>query len=154
VLTAARAEPVTEVGKIVLVDAFQDPHQSLLDDLVLQSRDAQWAFLSTRFRDPCALDRLRTVATCLDPLVQILQARTETIVSVRVPIHPVDTGGRLPFERHVGVVQQVGGAVMQQTREPACRVPLCCVSYPFLPGPRAIWARCPRRGLSVQISFG
>jgi hypothetical protein len=40
---AARTEPVGEALEVDLIDLVEDRHHSLLDDPVLQSRDAQRA---------------------------------------------------------------------------------------------------------------
>ncbi len=104
VLAAARAEPVAEAGEVLLVDRVQDPHRGLLDDLVLQGRDAQRAHAPVGFRDPRTLRGLRTVATTLHALVQSGDTRAQ-ILAVGVPRHAVHSRGRGALERIKGFRQ-------------------------------------------------
>src|SRR5271156_4505907 len=50
VLAAPRSEPVREAEKILLVDGLQNIHDSLLDDLVLQTQNAEWPLGAVRLR--------------------------------------------------------------------------------------------------------
>jgi hypothetical protein len=51
VLAASGPEPVREPLKVLFVDGVEDCHDRMLDDFVLQGRDAQGALPSIRFRD-------------------------------------------------------------------------------------------------------
>src|SRR6202162_4736516 len=62
VLTAPRSESIREAKKILLVDGLQNIHDCLLDDLVLQTKNAEWPLGAVRLRDVCPSGRGRPIA--------------------------------------------------------------------------------------------
>src|SRR6185437_147162 len=73
----ARPEAVREALEFALVDGLQHHPHRLLDDLVLQRRDAERARATIAFRDVHAPHRLRVVAASMDPVLEIEQAGFE-----------------------------------------------------------------------------
>jgi hypothetical protein len=50
VLAALRSESIREAEEILLVDRLQNVHDRLLDDLVLQTQNAQWPLGAVRLK--------------------------------------------------------------------------------------------------------
>ena len=77
VLAAPGPEPVREAQEVLLVDRVEDRHDRLLDDLVLQGRDAQRSLSPVRLRDVGSLGRLRSIRPLMHAAVQIGQPRLQ-----------------------------------------------------------------------------
>ena len=84
VLAASGSESIGEAQEIDFVDLVEHPHHGLLDDLVLQSRDAQRPLPSVGLRDEAATRRLRPVGALVDPAMEI----AEPIFEVGVVLLP------------------------------------------------------------------
>ena len=97
--------------------AFQNRHDRLLDDFVLQAQNAQRPFRAVRLRDVGPSGRTRSVAAPVHLVVQVLQLLFE-VFSVGLPRHAVDARRGVPFKRKVAPLQEIDGDVMQQRSEP------------------------------------
>jgi hypothetical protein len=100
VLAAPRSEPVREAEKILLVDGLQNIHDCLLDDLVLQTQNAEWPLGAVRLRDVCPSGRARPIAAPMHSVVQVLQFLFERF-SVGLPCHAIDSRRSVPREREI-----------------------------------------------------
>ena len=69
VLAAPRSESIREAEKILLVDGLQDVHDGLLDDLVLQTQNAQWPLGAVRLPDVCPSGRAGSIAAAVHSIV-------------------------------------------------------------------------------------
>ena len=105
-------ETVREAQHVRVVDRHQNPHHRTLDDLVLQSRDAQRAQPAAVLGDVRAQDRLGPVAALLDPFVQISEPVRQEHLVLR-PAHTIDPRGRLVFQRAEALLQQLYGHVVE-----------------------------------------
>src|SRR4029077_3439206 len=73
VLAAPRSVSIREAEKIFLVDGFQIVHDCLLDDLVLQTQNAEGPLGAVRLRDVRPSGRSGPVAAPMHSLVQVGQ---------------------------------------------------------------------------------
>ena len=67
----SRPEPIRKASEVHLVNLIEDGHHGLLDNLVLQRRDAQRTLPSIGFRNVHSSRRLRPVRTTMYAAVQI-----------------------------------------------------------------------------------
>src|SRR5262245_49456825 len=105
-------ETIGESQEIDFVDLVEYPHHGLLDDLVLQGRDAQRSLSSVGLRDGDATRWLRPVGTLMDPAMEI----AEPIFEVNVVLFPrdaVDSRGRFMLEREEAFLESLDGHVVQ-----------------------------------------
>src|SRR6266571_2251280 len=71
VLAAPRSEPIGKAKEVLLVDGFQNVHDCLLDDLVLQAQNAQWPLGAVRLRDVYPSGQSGSVTAAMHSLVQV-----------------------------------------------------------------------------------
>ena len=83
-----RSEAVRNPQKLGLAARLQHHPHRLLDDLVLQRRDAEQSSASIAFRDVHPPYRLRVMAATVYAVLQVDQALVETL-AVFVPSYPV-----------------------------------------------------------------
>ena len=88
-LAATGPEPIGEAQEIDFVDLVENPHHGVLDDLVLQGRDAQQSLSSVGFRDEDATRRLCPVGTLMDPVMEIAEPifETDLVLLSRYAVH-------------------------------------------------------------------
>src|ERR1700693_1554757 len=65
-LAAPRAKTIRETEKVLLVNLVYDSDRGLLDDLIFQSRDSQWALPSIAFRYVDSSRRLCSVGSAMN----------------------------------------------------------------------------------------
>jgi len=109
---ATRPEAVREAQEVDLVDLVEHRHHGLLDDLVLQGRDAQRSHPPVGLRDEDTPGRQRPIGSRVDPPVQVHETIFE-VGFVPLPRHPVDTRSRPALEREETLEQQRDGDVVQ-----------------------------------------
>src|SRR6202049_2603580 len=153
VLAASRSESVREAEEILLVDGLQNVHDGLLDDLVFQAQNAEWPLGAVRLRDVCPSGRARPIAAPMHSIVQVLEFLFEGF-SISLPCHTIDSGRSVTREREIAPLQEIGGDVMQQCREPyrlalSRRLAHGCQSVR-----RGIPAQCPGRGRLNAVPLG
>src|SRR3984893_1387255 len=100
VLAAPRSVSIRKAKKIFLVDGLQNVHDCLLDDLVLQTQNAEWPLGAVRLRDVCPSGRARPIAAPMHSLVQVFQFLFERF-SIGLPCHAIDSGRSVTREREV-----------------------------------------------------
>src|SRR5580658_6650732 len=153
VLAALRTESIGEAKEILLVDGLQNKHYRLLDDLVLQTQNAEWPLGAVRLRDVCPSGRVGPVAVSVHSIVQVFQFLFERF-SIGLPCHAIDPGRSVTREREITPLEEIGGDVMQQCREPyrlalSRRLAHGCQSVR-----RGIPALCPGRGRLTAVPLG
>src|ERR1700674_5834824 len=153
VLAAPRSESIREAEKILLVDGLQNVHDCLLDDLVLQAQNAQWPLGAVRLRDVCPSGRAGPIAAPMHSLVQVLQFLFERF-SIGLPCHAIDAGRSVTREREIAPLQEIGGDVMQQCREPYRLALSRRLAHGCQPVRRGIPAQCPGRGRLTAVPLG
>src|SRR5262249_18740414 len=86
---ALGSEAIRTVPEVLFEDGLQHFAQGVLDDLVLERRDAQRPCPAVPLGDVDPSDRLMTPAPGLQPLVPILQVGPQVlpVALLRVPIH-------------------------------------------------------------------
>src|SRR6266480_3246891 len=108
VLAAPRSVSIREAEKIFLVDGFQNVHDCLLDDLVLQTQNAEGPLGAVRLRDVLPSGRSGPVAAPMHSLVQVFQFLFE-VFSVGLPRHSIGPGRSISREREIALLQEIGG---------------------------------------------
>ena len=152
-LAAPGPESIGEAQEIDLVDLVEHPHHGLLDDLVLQGRDAQRSLSSVGLRDEDATRRLRPVGALMDPSMEIAEPIFEADV-VLLPRDAVNSRGRFVLEREEAFPESLDGHVVQQGGEPCTPVPACHLSHTIQSGQRIEPALCPGCGRLHRVPLG
>ncbi len=152
VLVSSRPEPVRESHEVFLVDRFQDRHDRLLDNLVLQAPDAQRSLRAVSLRNVAPLGWAGSITAAAHPFVQVLQLLFK-ISSVALPHHAIDPGHRVMVKRHVALLQEVDGDVMQQCSEPHTSTLSRRLAHGCQSGQRGFPAQCPDRGGLTAVSL-
>ncbi len=102
---ASRPKAVRTIAEVSLVDRLQDAGNSLLDDLVLDRRQAQRTCLRIVLRDVHPFDRQRFVPLGLEAFHQIDQVGVQ-VLAVRMPARLVDTTSLLLAEGLIAPPQE------------------------------------------------
>src|SRR6516225_8006281 len=89
-LAAPWSETIRETPKVLLVYLIEDCDHSLLNNLVLQSRDPERPLPTARFRNVHSPRWLRSISAPVDPAVQIseLTLQPGLILQPRDSVHP------------------------------------------------------------------
>ena len=153
VLAAPRSESIREAKKILLVDRLQNVHDRLLDDLVLQAQNAQWPLGAVRLRDIRPSGRSGSIAAPMHSLVQVFQFLFERF-PIGLPCHAIGPGRSVTRERAIAPLQEIGGDVMQQCREPHSLALSRRSAHGCQPVRRGILAQCPGRGRLTAVPLG
>src|SRR5690242_18128197 len=111
-LAAPRAEPIGEPEKVLFIDLIEDLHHCLLDDLVLQGRNAQGTLSTVGFRYVGSLGRLRLIRSAMDSAMQVCQLLIQ-IRLVLFPCHAVYSRRSIPLQSLVAVPQQINRDVVK-----------------------------------------
>src|SRR5260370_34956398 len=91
---ATGSEPVRKAFEVGLVNLVEDRHHGVLDDLVLQCRDAQGALPPITLRYVDSSRRLYPVRSTMDSTVQIVQSIFQ---SDFIPLPPQAIASRRGF---------------------------------------------------------
>ena len=115
---ASGPEAVRAVQKVLLVDRLQHLAHGVLDQLVLERRDANRPRLPLRFGDVDTSDRLMAVPLRLQPPVQVLEVRLQALPVLLLgdPIHP---HRRVPTLAAIGALKGRHIDEMRQCVEPS-----------------------------------
>jgi hypothetical protein len=132
-LPPSRPKPVREPEEILLVDCVQNFDQRPLDNLVLQSGNAQRPLAAVGFCDVVAPRRLCPVGSAVDAPVQIGQSGFQPFAVFR-PGHAIHPHRRIPFELVISPAQQFDVEVVQQRGEPRLLSCSCRLPYAVQPG--------------------
>src|SRR5262245_29197662 len=97
--TAIRPEPVGKALEVDLVYLIEDRHHSLLNDFILQCRDAQWTLPPISLRNVDSPRGLCPKRSTVHPVVQIEKPILQTGF-ILLPRHAIYSGRRiLPSKR-------------------------------------------------------
>jgi hypothetical protein len=94
---APGSKPVREAEEVRLEDNVEHLDDGTLDDLVLQSRNAQWPLASVRLRNVHPPRRSWSVCSLVHPRVQRSEVVLE-LLAVVLPCHTVDAGSGMPLQ--------------------------------------------------------
>ena len=125
----------------------------LLDDLVLQTQNAEWPLRAVCLRDVCPSGRARPIAAPMHSIVQVLQFLFEGF-PVGLPCHAIYSRRSVTREREVAPLEEIGGDVMQQCREPYRLALSRRSAHGSQPVRRGIPAQCPGRGRLTTVPLG
>src|SRR5205814_287701 len=110
-------EPIRKALEVRLVDLIEDGHHGLLNNLVLQRRDAQRSLPSVGLWNIHSPRRLCPVRATVDPVVQIGNPTLQPCL-IFAPRHAIHSRSRVLLQRVETLPQQIERYVMQQSREP------------------------------------
>src|SRR5260370_25654847 len=90
-LAAPRAKPIREAEKVFLVNLVEDGSHGLLDKLVFQGRNPQWALPSICFLYVHSSRSLRTIRSTMNSAMQFDQSifHSDFIFLPCSPVHSV-----------------------------------------------------------------
>jgi hypothetical protein len=115
--TAPRTKPVAEAPKVHLVYLIQDGHHGLLNDLVLQCRDADRTLPSVPLRDIYPPRCLRPVRSPVNPVLEIDEPILQAFL-VLPPPDAIHSRRRALLQRVKTRPQQLDCQMVQQCGEP------------------------------------
>src|SRR5215467_14987607 len=153
VLAAPRSESIREAKEVLLVDGLQNVHDCLLDDLVLQTQNAEWPLGTVRLRDVGPSGWASPVAAPMHSLVQVFQFLFERF-SIGLPCHAIGSGRSVARKREIASLEEIGGDVMQQCREPYSLALSRRLAHGCQSVRRGIPALCPGRGRPTAVPLG
>src|ERR1035438_3925292 len=114
-------EPVRKAPEVHLVNLVEDGHHGLLNNLVLQTRDAQRALLPVGLRYIDSSRGLRPVRSPVNPAVEVRYPVLQS-VPILPPSHAVHPRRSLPLQREVAVLQQIDFQMVEQRSEPFLQI--------------------------------
>src|SRR5450631_407918 len=115
-LTAPRPRPIREAQKVHLIYLIEDGDHGLLNDLVLQCRDAQRPLSTIGFRNVHSSRWLRLVSAPVNPVMKILDAIFNPGF-ILLPSHAIHSGSSLTLQRVEAVPKQPGRKMVKQSGE-------------------------------------
>jgi hypothetical protein len=127
-LVTPEPEPVTEAEKLRFIDRCQDCKHCRLDDLVLQSGDAERPLSAIRLRYVRPARWQRSIRSCVHTSVKICEVGLD-VLHVVGPRHLVDTRRSGPLQVEEARPQNIDADVMQERRQLALSVPGDGISY-------------------------
>src|ERR1700691_810206 len=127
-LAAPRAKTIRESEKVFLVNLVEDSDRGLLDDLIFQCRDSQWALPSIAFRYVDSSRRLCSVGSAMNSVMKISQSIFQPVF-ILVPSNPVHSGCGLPLEGVKAFPQQIDCQMVEQGGELHFLFVPCCFPH-------------------------
>ena len=106
VTTPTRSKAIAETEKVLLVDALEHPEHRLLDDLVLQRRDAQRSLPTVGLGYPDSARRFRSVGSPVNTIVEVRNVGLQVRL-VFMPCYLVNSNGC----RSLQLIEAFGEAV-------------------------------------------
>jgi hypothetical protein len=95
-LTAPRAKAIREAEKILFLYLIEDGGHGVLDELIFQSRDSEWALPSIFFLYVHSSRRQRSIRSAMNPALEIDQPIFESGLII-LPGDPVHSGCGFPL---------------------------------------------------------
>src|SRR5580658_1692712 len=138
---ATRPESIRKASKVHLVNLVEDAHHSLLNDFVLQRRDAQRSLSTVGFRNVDSSRWLSPIRSTMNTAVQISDATFQSVL-ILLPRHTVHSRRSLPLQRVKAVPEQVNAQVVEQSSEPFLFPCLCYFSHTAQPSGHSFPALC------------
>src|SRR5712691_3854684 len=128
VRAAPRPEPIRKALEVHLINLIENGHHSLLDDFVLQRRDAQRTLPPVSLRYIDSSRGLCPVRTTVNPAVQIGKPTLQPDF-VLFPPHAIHPGRSLSLQRVEAVPEQIHAQMVEQSREPFLSPFPCCLTH-------------------------
>lgn len=129
VLTSARAKPIAETEKALLVNLLEDQHQCLLDDLIFHCGHTKRTLPTIGLGNPDPLARFGPIAAAVDAIPEVDQTLIQPLAVLRSR-HSIHPGGRISSETKVRLPEQISIHVVQQVGKLLLRVLSRCLPYP------------------------
>src|SRR5215472_11858810 len=127
-LAAPRAKTIREAEKILFVNLVEDGSHGVLDDLIFQRRNSQWALPSICFLYVHSSRWHCSVCSAMDPGMKIDQPILDSVL-VLVPSDPVHSGCGSSLQRVEAFPQQINSQMVEQAGELHLLVFLCCFPH-------------------------
>jgi hypothetical protein len=108
---------------------------------------------TVRLRDISPSGRARPIAAPMHAIVQVLEFLFESF-SISLPCHAIASGRSVTREREIAPLQEIGGDVMQQCREPYSLALSRRLAHGCQSVRRGIPAQCPGRGRLTAVPLG
>src|SRR6516164_3217464 len=113
---ATGPESVREAFEVGLVNLVEDRHHSLLDDLVLQCRDAQGALPPVGLRYVDSSRRSGPIRSTMHSTVQIGKSIFQSGF-ILLPSHTIDSGRRLTLECVEAIAEESDAQMVEYSGE-------------------------------------
>src|SRR6516225_10030108 len=127
-----RPESVRKAFEVDLVNLVEDRHHSLLNDLVLECRDAQRALPPISLRDIDSSRRSCPIRSTVHPVVKIGEPTLQPGF-ILLPRHTIYSGRGLPLQSVKAVPEQIQGHMVKQSGEPFLLPYRCYLSHTIQP---------------------
>src|SRR5215831_14746668 len=144
---------IGEADKVALVDGIEHGDQCVLNDFVLQRRNAQWSPRAIGLRDVGPSDRLCAVAAAVDRRVQRTQSGIQR-PQILLPHHSIDPGRCVTLKRVEAFPEALRSEVMQKRCEARSLVPPRYLAHALQIRRRGCPALCPDRGSPQRVPLG
>src|SRR6202521_1666896 len=128
VWAAPGPEPIRKALEVHLVNLVEDGHYGLLNNLVLQRRNAQRTLPPVWLRYVDSPRGLCPIRSPLYPAVQIDQSILQPGF-ILLPCHAIYSRCSLPLQCEKAVPQQINRYMVEQSGEPFLPPSLCCFSH-------------------------
>src|ERR1039457_6301868 len=125
---ATGPEPVREAFEVDLIDMIEDRHHGLLNDFVLQCRDAQWTSLPIGLRNIDSSGGLCPIPSTVHPSVQIEKSILQPGF-ILLPRHAIDSRRSLTLECVKAIAEYSDAQMVEQSGE-LFLLPLPCYLPP------------------------
>ena len=138
---ATGPEPVRKAFEVHLVNLVEDRHHGLLNNLVLQRRDAQRTLPPVGLRNIDSSRGLCPIRSTVHPAVQIDESILQSGF-ILLPRHAIDSRCSLALQGVEAVPQQIDGQMVEQSGEPFLLPFSCCLPHTVQPLGHALPALC------------
>jgi len=147
------AKPIGEPQEVALVYRAQHADHGVLDNLVLEARDASWALRPIRLGDIHAAKGLSPIASLVEAGMQRAQILPQ-IGFVAVPGDSINSCSRLTLKHIKALAQQLQSEMVEQGGELQMLIPLCCLTHTRQPTRRRPPALRPGCGRLEHVPLG
>src|SRR5450759_166588 len=152
-LTASWTKTIRDADKVALIDGIEYRDDGVLDDFVLQRRDAERSLSTIGLRDVGSSHRLCSVAAAVYRGMQRAQPAIQPL-QILLPHHAVDTGCRATLERVEAFPKPLHSDVMQKRCEACSLILPCCFAHTLQVRRRGNPALGPDRGSPHRVPLG
>ncbi len=125
---ATRPEPVRKAFEVHLINLIEDGHHGLLNNLVLQRRDAQRTLPPVGLRYIDSPRGLCPIRSTVNPAVQIGEPILQSGL-ILLPRHAIHSRRSLPLQGVKAVPEQTNRQMVEQSGEPFLLPFLCCLPH-------------------------
>src|SRR5579864_2347930 len=125
---ASGPKPVRKASKVHLVNLVENGHHSLLNNLVLQRRNAQRTLPPVGLRYVDSPRGLCLIRSTVNPTVQIREPILQSGL-ILLPSNAIDSRRSLSLQCEEAVPKQTNAQMVEQSGEPFLPPCLCCFSH-------------------------